>query len=68
MRSVILIYLIISLFTTCKGQILFPESFTVILDSSKSVKGSVTPELKIQTHKKTLVEITNLADLSVKLK
>ncbi len=48
-------------------QILFSESFAVILDSTKSVKGSITPELKIQTQKKTLVEITNLADLSVRV-
>lgn len=68
MRSIILIYLFLNLFTICKGQILFSESFTVILDSSKSIKGSITPELKIQTQKKTLVEITNLADLSIKLK
>lgn len=57
-----------AIMAVAKGQILFSESFTVILDSTKSVKGSVTPELKIQTQKKTLVEITNLADLSLKVK
>lgn len=68
MRISILIYLMLNLFNLAKGQILFPESFTVILDSSKSIKGSVTPELKIQTQKKTLVEMTNMADLSIKVK
>jgi hypothetical protein len=50
------------------AQILFSESFAVILDSARSVKGSITPELKIQTQKKTLVEITNLADISIRVK
>lgn len=50
------------------GQILFSESFTVILDSTKLVKGSITPELKIQTQKELLVEFTNRADLTVRMK
>ncbi|HCM75556.1 MAG TPA: hypothetical protein DIS90_04200 [Cytophagales bacterium] len=57
-----------ALLNSAFSQILFSESFTVILDSTKLVKGSVTPELKIQTQKRTLVEITNMADLSVKIK
>ncbi|MBL7995797.1 hypothetical protein JNM05_10545 [bacterium] len=48
------------------AQILYPESFTVILDTTKTIKGSITPELQIQTQKKLLVEISNLADLAMR--
>lgn len=49
------------------SQILFSESFNVILDTSRMVKGSVTPELKIQTQKELLVEFANMADISVRV-
>ncbi|HRK55394.1 MAG TPA: hypothetical protein PK185_15870 [Cyclobacteriaceae bacterium] len=68
MRVLLLVVGLSTLIHESRGQILFSESFTVILDSTKQVQGSVTPELKIQTQKKTLIEITNMADLSIKVK
>lgn len=68
MRKYTLFCLVLFSSIGLNGQILFPESFAVILDSTKSVKGSITPELKIQTQKKTLVELTNMADMSIRIK
>ncbi|MDL5049285.1 hypothetical protein QQ054_25040 [Oscillatoria amoena NRMC-F 0135] len=50
-----------------QSQILFSESFNVILDTAQRVKGSVFPELKIQTQKELLVEFTNTADISMRI-
>jgi hypothetical protein len=49
------------------SQVIFTESFTVILDSAR-VRGSITPELRIRTQKKVLTEIDNLADVSIRIK
>ena len=49
------------------SQVIFTESFTVILDSSR-VRGSITPEIRIRTQKKVLTEIDNLADVSVRVR
>ncbi|MFZ5972422.1 MAG: hypothetical protein ACOYXA_12590 [Bacteroidota bacterium] len=50
-----------------QSQILFSESFNVILDTAQRVKGSVAPELRIQTQKELLVEFTNTADISIRI-
>lgn len=62
-----ILFFIFSL-TQVNAQILFSESFNVLLDSTKMVMGSVTPELKIQTQKETLIEFTNMADMAIRLK
>ena len=50
------------------GQILHTESFAVVLDSTKMLKGSIVPSLKYQNLKKDLLEFENTSDLSIKLK
>ncbi|MBL7870059.1 MAG: DUF481 domain-containing protein [Cyclobacteriaceae bacterium] len=50
------------------GQILFSESFNVLLDTTQKVMGSITPELKIQTQKETLIEFNNMTDMVIRLK
>jgi hypothetical protein len=50
-----------------QAQILHTESFTVILDSSSTIQGSIVPNLEFQTQKKDLLEFENLADLSFHL-
>lgn len=50
-----------------QSQILFSESFNVILDTAQRVKGSIAPELKIQTQKELLVEFTNTTDISIRV-
>lgn len=50
------------------AQILFPESFVLILDPEKRVKGSITPRVKFLTQRRNLIAIDNTADLSIRLK
>lgn len=69
MKKEILICLFICLFSgTGQTQILFSESFAVLLDSTRKFKGSFTPEVKIQTQKRLLVEISSLTDLVFRIK
>jgi len=67
MKRIINICFIILCTSILHSQVIFTESFTVILDSSR-VKGSITPEIRIRTQKKVLTEIDNLADLSIRIK
>ena len=46
------------------AQILYTESFNVILDTSKTVKGSFMPSLRYRNVKKEFIEISNTADIS----
>lgn len=65
---VIILLLITGLSKTSTAQILFTESFSVILDSTKNVKGSIVPGFKFQTQKKNLIEFENNADITIKIK
>ncbi|SFB31681.1 hypothetical protein [Algoriphagus aquimarinus] len=60
--------LILFSFNVSKAQILHTESFTVILDSTKRVQGSIVPDLKFKNLKENLFEFENTADLSIKFK
>jgi hypothetical protein len=66
MIRLVQVCLILAIFAESHSQIVFSESFNVILDSSK-VRGSIMPELRIRTQKKVLTEIDNLADLTIRL-
>jgi hypothetical protein len=66
MKRLILFCLAITGLVNLYSQVIFTESFTVILDSSR-VRGSITPEIRIRTQKKVLTEIDNLADVSVRV-
>lgn len=50
------------------SQILHTESFAVILDTSKTVKGSIIPDFKWQNQKENLLEFENLANISFRIK
>jgi hypothetical protein len=50
--SFIIILIFIHISSKSYGQVLHTESFNVILDSTKRVKGSVVPNLMFQTQKK----------------
>lgn len=55
----------LSLFTQItQAQILFSESFTVITDTTKTIKGSINPDFKFVTQRKDLLEFENIADIS----
>jgi len=50
------------------AQILHTESFSVILDSSKIIKGSIVPDFNFQNQKEDLIEFENSADISFRIK
>lgn len=46
------------------AQILHAESFSVILDTSKMIKGSIVPDFKFQNQKEDLIEFENISDVT----
>lgn len=50
------------------AQLLFPESFVVIFDTTRHFKGSLSPSLEIKTQRQLYVEITNRADVAFRFK
>jgi hypothetical protein len=60
-------FYIFLIWTPGSAQIIFTESFTVILDSSKKVQGSIIPDFKFQTQRRNLIEFQNLADISFRM-
>jgi len=50
------------------GQILHTESFSVILDSTQKIKGSIVPDFKYQNQKNDLIEFENTSDISFQFK
>jgi hypothetical protein len=49
-------------------QILHTENFTVILDTTKTIQGSIIPDFKFKNLKENLLEFENTADLSIRFK
>ena len=59
----LLLFLLLSL-KPVRSQIVHSESFSKLMDSSKSVKGSIVPNLEFNSQKKDLIEFENTMDLS----
>ena len=57
----------VSLPHSIDAQIIFPERFAVILDTTKVVKGQIVPEMKFQTQKERLLEFENNANITFRL-
>ena len=55
-------------FTRTYGQILHTESFSVILDTSKLIKGNIVPDFKFQNLKENLIEFENTSDITFRMK
>ena len=51
-----------------KAQILHAENFAVILDTTRTFKGSVIPDFKFQNQKEDLFEFENNANISFRIK
>lgn len=51
-----------------KAQMLFPESYVVIFDTTRHFKGSISPSVELKTPKELYVEINNIADLAWRFK
>lgn len=64
-----LILIIITInYSLTSAQILHSESFAVILDTTKTIKGSVLPDFKLQNLRKNLLEFENTTDITFKIK
>lgn len=61
----LLIVILCCLPSFIKAQILFSESYTIILDTTKHIKGSFLPSFKYQNQKEDLIEFTNQADITL---
>ncbi len=67
MKKLIFLSVFLFIAPSVKCQILFAESFNIILDTTKSIQGSITPDLKFQTQKENLMEFENRADISFRV-
>jgi len=70
MKKILFILFLISWVGTfnLSGQILHFESFSVILDTTKKIKGSIVPDFKFESQKKDLIEFENVSDITFLIK
>jgi hypothetical protein len=68
MRNLFLILILSFWGLQSQAQLLFTESFAVILDTNKKIQGSIIPDFKYQTQKENLIELENLANISVRFR
>ncbi|MFP4024454.1 MAG: hypothetical protein ACLFVR_07990 [Thiohalospira sp.] len=50
------------------AQILHTENFSVILDTTKKIKGSIVPDFRFENQKKNLIEFENVSDITFLIK
>lgn len=67
-RVILIIILICTKLSTLYGQVLHTESFAVILDTTRLVKGNIVPSFNFQNLKKDLIEFENTTDISFRIK
>ena len=65
-RIILMVFLIFQFYQS-KSQILFTESFSVILNASRTIQGSITPNIEFQTQKENLFEFEAMADISFRV-
>jgi hypothetical protein len=65
-RYLLPIVLFTLLFNTLHSQILHTESFNVIMDSTRVLKGSFSPSFRFRNVRETFLEIENSADISLR--
>lgn len=63
-RVLLIFFICINVNSFC--QILHTESFTVILDTTRTIQGTIMPDFNFQNLKNDLIEFENTADLSVR--
>jgi len=54
--------------SSVQAQLLFPESYVVIFDTTRHFKGSISPSIEVKTPKELYIEINNSADLAWRFK
>ncbi|MEQ9146942.1 MAG: hypothetical protein RLP13_01610, partial [Cytophagales bacterium] len=50
------------------AQLLYPESYVIIFDTTRTYKGTIAPSVEIKTPKELYVEINNRANIAYRLK
>ncbi|MEE4196068.1 MAG: hypothetical protein V2I54_00360 [Bacteroidales bacterium] len=63
-----LVFLALGTISEISAQILHTESFSVILDTTRKIKGSIVPDFKFENQKKDLVEFENISDITFLIK
>lgn len=63
-RAFLIFFICLKVNSYC--QILHTESFTVILDTTRTIQGTIMPDFNFQNLKNDLIEFENTADLSVR--
>ena len=66
-RTLLTLLFFSGIYFSAQGQILHSESFAVILDTSKVIKGNIVPDFKLQTQKEDLIEFENTTDITFRL-
>lgn len=64
MRYLLILLLLSTSLSPLRSQIVHSESFSKLLDSTKTLKGSVVPDLEYSSQKKDLIEFENTMDIS----
>ena len=59
---------ILMVYTTTKAQMLFSENLTMNIDSTKTIQGSLQPNLDFKTEKENVLTVKNTANLNVLIK
>jgi hypothetical protein len=67
-KLILLIGILTLLSSKSSTQILHTESFSVIIDTSKKIKGNFLPNFKFQNLKEDLIEFENTSDLTFRFK
>ena len=66
--TVLWVISLVFLQTAVQAQVLHSENFNVVIDSSKTLKGSFAPSFRYRNLKEDFLEIENTADVSLKIK
>jgi len=66
--TLILCSLLTLIYHSSSSQVLHTESFNVVLDTAKILKGNFTPNFRYRNLKEDFLEIENTTDISIRLK
>jgi len=65
-RIALFLFIVLAYYQKANTQVLHTESYSVILDTTQKIKGSIIPDFKFQNQKKDLIEFENISDISIR--
>ncbi|WP_424963632.1 DUF481 domain-containing protein [Ekhidna sp.] len=68
MKKIYLVFILSIHHIDAMSQLLFPESYAIIFDSTRHFKGTVAPSVEIKTLRQLYIEITNRTDMAFRFK